>query len=306
GTVHLFGPADAIAMSIRQRVREEVGLPVSVGVARTKHLAKVASQVAKPDGMVVVEPDCEHAFLDPLPVELVWGVGPATRARLSEVGIRTIGELTDAPLSLLEHRLGVGTGRKLASLATNVDPRPVGSGPRPKSVGAQAALGKQTATPRLLRTTLAYLVDRVAGRLRSSDRAALTLTVRVRFEDLHSITRSVTFPFATSSTLTLTESATQTAARGLVDHLDRRVITLLGVSLSNLVEEPNLQLELPLGLSDELCRPGTQTGSSRWGVDRAMDAIRSRFGRKALAYGAIAFSDVGRVPEAFRELAQRD
>jgi len=306
GALHLFGPPRQIALAIRRRVRTEIGLPVSVGVARTKHLAKVASQVAKPDGVVVVEPEGERAFLDPLPVELLWGVGPVTWARLAESGIRTVGDLAAAPGGLLERLLGQGAAHKLAVLASNVDPRRIEEARRGASVGAQAALGRRRATPDLLRSTLGYLVDRVSRRLRAAGRVARTVTVRVRFAGLRSVTRSRTLPAGLCTTLTVTELAIELAQGALAGHPQERDITLLAVSLSNLVDEPTLQLELPLGLGDEAHRPGTTLGAARWGVDKSVDAIRDRFGTDAVGYGTVVFSDPGRVPDAFRELAERE
>lgn len=306
GSTHLFGSPATIGTAIRARVRDEVGLAVSVGVARTKHLAKVASQVAKPDGLVVVDPRHERAFLDPLPVELLWGVGPATWSRLAAVGIRTIGDLVATPAPVLEQRLGVAVGHKLASLADNVDERPVATAPPAKSVGAQAALGRRAPTPELVRGTLSYLVDRVSRRLRATGRSARTLTVRVRFADLRSVTRSATLPEAASTTLTFVELATGLVDRALADHPGERTITLLGVSLSGLMDQRGLQLAMVVDLDERPCRPGSPTGAARWSTDRAMDAVRDRFGRQAVAYGAVAFSGADLVPEAFRELAQRD
>jgi DNA polymerase-4 len=306
GAIHLFGSPRDIGIAIRRRVRDEIGLPVSVGVARTKHLAKIASQVAKPDGLVLVDPDHEANFLGPLPVDLIWGVGPATRACLADVGIVTIGDLAAAPNALLEQLLGRATGGKLASLAANVDPRRIESGRRASSVGAQAALGRREASPDLVRSTLGYLADRVAGRLREAGRAGRTVRVRVRFSGLRSVTRSVTMPVGLSTTLTLTELATELACAALADHPQEREITLLAVSVANLVDEVALQLELPLGVGDDRYRPGTMTASARWVADRSVDAVRARFGRGAVGYAAVVFSDMGRVPEAFRELAERD
>lgn len=304
GSVHLFGPPRDMAIAIRRRVREEIGLPVSVGVARTKHLAKIASQVAKPDGLVVVEPDREREFLDPLPVELVWGVGPATRTRLAATGIRTIGQLAATPSRMLQHVVGQAAGDKLGSLAGNIDPRRIQTSRTAASVGAQSALGRRRATPEVLRSTLGYLADRVASRLRDAGWAGRAVTVRVRFTDLRSITRSITLPAPISATLTLTEVATELAGVALADHPAEYEITLLGISVSHLVEDPVLQLELPLGLGDERHRPGTTAGSARWAVDRAVDAIRARFGRSAVGYASVVFSESGRVPEEFRELAE--
>jgi DNA polymerase-4 len=305
GSTHLFGPPAEIAGAIRSRVQDEIGLAVSVGVARTKHLAKVASQVAKPDGLVVVEPDREREFLDPLPVGLIWGVGPATQARLSRSGIRTVGELAATGSASLEQLLGRAHGHKLASLSANIDPRPVDVSRRAKSVGAQAALGRQAATPAVARQTLGYLIDRVAGRLRAAGQAGRTVTVRVRFANLKSVTRSVTLPVAVSSTLDLVETALELEAAAVADHPGERYLSLLGVSVSNLVDETALQLELPLPLLADGRRPGRQLGAARWGVDRSVDAIRAKFGRDAVGYATVVFSGASRVPEEFRELAER-
>jgi DNA polymerase IV len=304
GAVHLFGSPSDIAVAIRSRVRGEIGLAVSVGVARTKHLAKVASQVAKPDGLVVVDPDREAEFLHPLPVELMWGVGPVTRTHLADRGIRTIGDLAATPNVQLQGLLGHAVAAKLGSLAINADPRRIETARRAVSVGAQAALGRRPATPDLLRSTLGYLTDRVAGRLRAAGRAARTITVRLRFTGLRSVTRSVTLPVGLSSTVTFAELATELARAALTDHPREREITLLAVSVSNLVDEPALQLELPLGLPAVWHRPGTMVGMARWALDRSVDAVRARFGRDAVGYATVVFSDVGHVPEDFRELAE--
>ncbi len=301
----LFGTPTDIAVAIRRRVRDELGLPVSVGVARTKHLAKVASQVAKPDGLVVVATGREREFLHHLPVALMWGVGSVTQAALAGVGIDTIGQLAAAPTGLLDQLLGQAVGTKLAALAVNVDERRIERARRPASMGAQAALGRQKATPRLVRSTLGYLADRVAGRLRSAGRAGRTVTVRVRFTGLRSVTRSTTVPVAVSATLTLTELATELVHGALADHPEERDITLLAVSVANLVLEPGLQLELPLDFDRGQERPGSARGAARWSTDRSVDAVRARFGPDAVGYATAMFSDVDRVPEAFRELAER-
>lgn len=346
GAVHLFGPPPSISASIRRRVRSEIGLPLSIGVARTKHLAKVASQVAKPDGLVVVEPEDETAFLAPLPVELLWGVGPATSVRLHQSGIRTIGQLACADPNVLERLLGKANGLKLVSLSVNDDTRQV-SGPRQaKSVGAQSALGRRVATPELMRQTLGYLADRVGGRLRSSQRAGRTVTVRARFPGLRSVTRSLTLPTAVSATLTLTEIAVDLAACALADQPYEREVTLLGLSVSNLRAEASLQLELPIyggsgawvsrhpsptrcgyrqdgrhanesdGVGNgrdivskrwgqAVPRPGDAAiAAARWGVDKSVDAIREKFGPSSIGYATVVFSDIDRVPEEFRELAE--
>jgi DNA polymerase-4 len=304
GAVHLFGSPADIGAAIRRRVRDEIGLAVSVGAATTKHLAKVASQVAKPDGLVVVDAGRERAFLDPLPVGLIWGVGPVTQARLAGTGIRTIGELAATESTILEDLLGSAAGAKLNALSANRDPRLVDGGRAAASVGAQSALGSRDASPELVRTTLGYLADRVAGRLRAAGLAGRTVTARVRFAGLRSVTRSSTLPAAVSATLTVTEVATELAEAALADARHRH-ISLLAVSVSNLVAEPVQQLELPLGLMEDPRRPGTPSGAARWQVDRSVDAIRARYGRRAIGYAAAALSPEARVPEAFRELAER-
>ena len=295
GALRLFGSPPDIAATIRRRVRAEIGLPVSIGVARTKHLAKVASQVAKPDGLVVVEPAGEAAFLDPLPVDLIWGVGPVTSARLAESGIRTVGQLAATGSPILEAVLGRATGAKLARLSANVDPRPVHEPARAKSVGAQSALGRRTVTPALLRETLGFLADRVAGRLRAAHQAGRTVTVRVRFTGLRSVTRSRTLPVPVSATLTLAEVAVELAQTALDDHPREREITLLAVSVSNLRDQHSFQPELE-----------PSTSSKRWGVDRSMDSVRDKFGRSAVGYATVVFSGVDRVPDEFRELAEKE
>ena len=309
GAIHLFGAPTEIAAAIRRRVRDEIGLPLSVGVAGTKHLAKVASQVAKPDGLVAVAPGHEIDFLDPLPIGLIWGVGAATERRLHEVGIYTIGQLAEAGSPILASLLGHAAGTKLAALSSDLDGRVVETPAGPKSMGAQAALGRRQASPQLVRETLAYPADRVAGRLRKATLAGRTVTVRVRFAHLRSVTRSVTLSSAISTTLTLTEVAETLAHAALRDNEGEREISLLAVSVSNLHPEHSLQLELPVDAPAwrraVSPRPRSVVEAGRWGVDRSVDAIRDKFGRTAVGYAAVALSAADRVPEEFRELAER-
>lgn len=309
GTVHLLGSPATIAALVRRRVRDEIGLPISVGVARTKHLAKIASQVAKPDGLVVVEPDDERAFLDPLPVGLMWGVGPVARARLAERGITTIGELARTPTGAVERILGHAVGARMSALAHNEDPRRVSGAGRARSVGAQSALGRQVATPELVREVLSHLADRVAGRLRAKDRAGRTVTVRVRFPGMRSVTRSRTLPGAVATTLTLTEVAEHLVWQAIRDQPEARrgdvELTLLAVQVSGLVDQAALQLELPLH-PDDPQRPGSAHGAARWAVDRSVDAVRARFGPDAVGYLPAAMPRTRGVPDAFRELAEHD
>ena len=306
GCTHLFGPPAEIAAAIRRRVRAELGLPISVGVACTKHLAKIASQAAKPDGLVVVDPGTELEFLHDLPVELMWGVGPATRARLAEIGVTTIGQLARTPGGPLVRLLGPAASEKLTALAWNRDPRAIDTHRRAQSAGAQSALGRKPAQERVFVPTLRHLADRVASRLRAKSRPGRTVTVRVRFADLRSVTRSVTLDAPISATATLAEIAEELVRTVLAQHPEEKTISLLAISVSHLEPHPHLQLELPLGLEGEARRPGAKRGMARWTADRAVDAIRDRFGWEAVGYGSVALGPSSSVPDAFRELAEKE
>jgi len=306
GCTHLFGSPPEIARAIRLRVRGELGLPISIGVARTKHLAKIASQVAKPDGLVIVDPHTELEFLHNLPVELMWGVGPVTKARLAQIGVLTIGQLAKTPGWSLERLLGPVAGEKLTALAWNRDPREIKTQHRARSAGAQSALGRKPAEERVFRPTLRHLADRVATRLRAKSLAGRTVTVRVRFADLHSVTRSLTLEAPISSTTMLADIAEELVRAALAEHPDEKVISLLAISVSHLEERPQLQLELPLGLEGEQHCPGSKKGMRRWLADRAVDAIRDRFGSEAIGYGSVMFGSSRSVPDEFRELAEKE
>jgi DNA polymerase IV len=306
GCTHLFGMPAEIAKAIRQRVRAELGLPISVGVARTKHLAKIASQVAKPDGLVVVDPEGELEFLHRLSVELMWGVGPVTKARLAEIGVLTIGQLAATPGWSLERLLGPAAGEKLANLAWNRDPRRIRSGGRARSAGAQSAIGRKPAEERIIRPTLLHLADRIATRLRATCRPGRTVTVRVRFADLNSVTRSVTLDAPISATVILAELAEELVRAVLADHPHEKIISLLAISVSHLEKHWDLELELPLGLQDESRRPGSRLGIARWAADCAVDKIRDRFGRDAIGYGSVMLGISRSVPDEFRKLAEKD
>ena len=284
GAVHLFGPPEVIARSIRERVREDVGLPVSIGVARTKSLAKIASQAAKPDGLLVVHPHREREFLMPLPVEALWGVGPATQRKFNERGIHTVAQLAESPWR----------AQALAPLADDRDVQ--SSNGRAGSVGAQSAFARCHPTDDLLASVLGHLADRVAGRLRAKQRAGRCVTVRIRFAGLRAITRSRTFPDPIAATLTLTEAAIALVRQGLADHPDQREISLLAISVSHLVDQPAIQLDL--------LRPNTH--SERWALDHSVDAVRTRFGKGAVGYARVAFDRATSVPDEFRELAEHE
>jgi DNA polymerase IV len=306
GCTHLFGAPAEIAMAIRQRVRAELGLPISVGVARTKHLAKIASQVAKPDGLLVVDPDTELEFLHLLPVELMWGVGPVTKARLAGIGVLTIGQLAKTPGWSLERLLGPAAGEKLTALAWNRDQREIKVHRRARSAGAQSAIGRKPAEAHVFRPTLLHLADRIGTRLRAKSRPARTVTVRVRFGNLSSATRSVTLGAPISATVIIAEIAEALVRAILAEHPDETIISLLAISVSHLEQHWDLELELPLGLQDERGRPGTKIGMARWAADRAVDSIRDRFGWDAIGYGSVALDITRSVPDEFRELAEKD
>jgi DNA polymerase-4 len=236
----------------------------------------------------------------------MWGVGPVTRARLAESDVQTIGQLARMPGQSVERLLGRAAGEKLSALAWNRDPREIRTHRRAHSAGAQSALGKQPAEDRVLRPTLRHLADRVAARLRAKSRPGRTVTVRVRFADLHAVTRSITLDAPVSATAILAEVAEELVRAVLADHPHEKTISLLAISVSHLEERSGLQLDLPLGLEDEKRRPGTRIGIARWKADRAVDLIRDRFGWGAIGYGSVALELARSVPDEFRGLAEKD
>jgi DNA polymerase-4 len=293
GARRLLGEPTEIAQRLRSRVRDEVGLPLSVGVARTKFLAKVASQQAKPDGICVVEPDAELAFLHPLPVEALWGVGPVTAGRLHERGIRTVGELADTGEESLITLLGPAAGRHLRHLAWNRDPRPVVRERRDRSMGSQRALGQRRRTPDELRRELLALVERITGRLRKAERLARTLTVRYRDSSMTGSTRSRTLFEPSDETAVFSGVAVELLA-DLVDGpegpgtmLARRGCSLIGVTLSNLCHPDAVQLSLDLG------REPTAGPAGSAQLDDAVDRIRARYGSAAVGRASLHGRGVG-------------
>lgn len=278
GLWRLVGAPAEIAERLRREVRERVHLPITVGVARTKFLAKVASGVAKPDGLLVVAPDAELAFLHPLPVERLWGVGPVTSAKLRERRIRTVGEVARLGEAALVSMLGSGAGRHLHALAHNRDPRSVQVGRRRGSMGAQHALSRTPHAPAELDAILAGLVDRVSRRMRAAGRSGRTVVLRLRFGDYTRATRSHTIGKATADTTPLLAAARALLRAALTD-IDRRGVTLIGVSVGNLDDNP-VQPELPFHRD-----PGAE-------LDAAVDAVRDRFGSTALTRAVL----LGREP----------
>ena len=284
GAIHLFGAPATIAARIRRDVQGQLGLAISAGVARTKFLAKIGSRVAKPNGLVVIDPDTELEFLHALPVELIWGVGPVTAAKLAELGIVTVGELANTSETSLTARLGRGAGRHLHALAWNRDPRPVVTKRRAGSVGAQSACGRDERDPAVHRRVLARLADRVGARLRKKQRAGRTITLRVRFSDLQAITRATTLGAATASTEALYRVGVHLAETEIPAASAGRGVGLLGLRVSNLVRSPHLQLELPLvdPHHDRADRSGSERALASARLDHAIDGLRTRFGKETV------------------------
>lgn len=274
GLRRLVGEPVDIARQLRRRVRDEVGLPISVGIARTKFLAKVASAVSKPDGLLVVEPDEEMAFLHPLDVRRLWGVGPVTAAKLEERGLHTVGDVAAVPETALVAMLGPAAGRHLHALARNVDPRSVTPGRRRRSIGAQRALGRRPRSRAELDATLLALVERVTERLRGGRRVGRTVTLRLRHADMSRETRARTLPAATDRT-----DLVLGAARDLLDarwpHLRAAGCTLMGVTVSDLAPADAVQLTLDLD------------GHDRRSLDHTLDAVRDRFGGSAVTRASL-------------------
>jgi DNA polymerase-4 len=274
GLRRVSGTPVEIARGLRAAVRERVGLPITVGIARTKFLAKVASRTAKPDGVLLVPPDEELAFLQPLPVERLWGVGPATAEKLHQRGLSTVGEVARVGETALVAMLGRASGRHLHALAHNLDPRPVELGRRRASIGSQHAIGRGRWTPCELDAFLTSLVERVTRRLRAAERIGRTVTLRLRFADFTRVTRSHTLDRPTASTRAILDTARAllAAAQPLID---ARGCTLVGVSIAELSDATPLQLALPFARRDADS------------LDAALDRVRDRYGSSALRRAAM-------------------
>lgn len=283
GLWKISGSPVEIATRLRERIASDVGLNITVGVARTKFLAKVASGVAKPDGLLVVDPEGELAFLRPLPVERLWGVGKVTSEKLRNVDIHTVGEVADLPLDTLIGLVGVAAGRKLNSLAHNRDPRPVVVGKRRSSIGSQRALGRRPKKPGELDATLRGIVDRVAHRMRQSNRVGRTVIVRFRFDDFTRATRSHTLSESTSDTALLL-GACDRLLSSMVPTIAEKGITLIGLSITNLSDADAVQLALPF---NELA---FADGSS---LDAALDGVREKFGSSSIGRATNIGRDMG-------------
>jgi DNA polymerase-4 len=280
GLWRIAGTPTEIAAGLRTRVAHEVGLPITVGIARTKFLAKVASAVGKPDGLLVVEPDDELDFLHPLPVQRLWGVGAITAAKLHERGIHTVADVAAMPPAALTAIVGRAMGHRLHALSHNRDARRVTTGRRRGSIGSQQALGRRRRSRDEIDVVLWRLVDRITGRMRSADRVGRTVTLRFRFDDLTRATRSHSLPDPTAGT-----AAVHATAVAILDRawplIEERGISLLGVSVGNLSDLGAVQLVLPF----ERC--ATEQ------LDHVVDAVRDRFGREALQRATTMRGDPG-------------
>jgi len=269
GLERIAGTPSEIAARLRSDVADHVGLPITVGVARTKFLAKVASGVAKPDGLLVVPPDGELAFLHPLPVERLWGVGPATAGRLHGRGLKTVGQVAQITETALESMLGRAAGRHLHALVHNRDPRPVHVGRRRRSIGSQHALGRAPRSAAAVDTVVVGLVDRVTRRMRAARRVGRTVVLRLRFGDFSRATRSHTLPQATAHTQTILAAVRWLLATAMPT-IERRGLTLVGVAVGNLDDDGSLQLALPFDPRSSIA------------LDTALDEVRERFGAAAV------------------------
>ena len=283
GLRRISGSPVEIAARLRCDVRSRVGLPITVGIARTKFLAKVASQEAKPDGLLLVPPAHELAFLHPLPVRRLWGVGAVTADKLRAHGIDTVADVAELSESMLASLVGGGMGGRLYALSHNVDARRVTTGVRRRSVGAQRALGRagNTMSAAEIDAVVIGLIDRIASRMRAAGRTGRTVTLRLRFNDFGRATRSHSLPWATCSTHALLGTARRlvTAAAPLIAE---RGLTLVGFAVSEIDRDGAEQLTLPL-----------TTGAEPAAVDAAVDQVRRRYGRSALTRGVLVGRDPG-------------
>jgi DNA polymerase IV len=283
GVRRLSGTPAEIAVQLRREVLERVGLPITVGVARTKFLAKVASAVAKPNGLLVVPPDRELAFLHPLPVERLWGVGPVTSGKLRDRGITTVGQVAQLSEAALVAMLGRAAGRHIHALARNRDPRPVEVRRRRRSMGSQRAGRRSLRSLGEIDADLVALVDRVTRRMRTAGRVGRTVVLRLRFDDFSRATRSHTLPEATAQTETILATARGLLA-SVIPLVERQGLTMVGVSVANLDDDNAVQLTLPF------------ERYSRDALDAVLDEVRDRFGSAAVTRAVLLGRDQGLSP----------
>jgi DNA polymerase-4 len=280
GMEQIAGTSTEIAARLRTEVRERVGLPITVGVARTKFLAKVASQVAKPDGLLVVPIGGELEFLHPLPVERLWGVGQVTARKLHDRGLTTVGDIARLDEAGLVAVLGQAAGRHLHALAHNRDPRPVHVGRRRRSIGSQSALGRSRRSPEALDAVVVALVDRVTRRMRAAGRVGRTVILRLRFDDYSRATRSHTIHWPTAQTQTILDTV-RTLLATAMPMIRSQGLTLVGVAVTNLDNHGAIQLALPFD---------RQANAA---LDAALDEVRNRFGSTAITRAVLLGRDQG-------------
>jgi DNA polymerase-4 len=281
GLRRVAGTPVQIAARLRADVSDHVGLPITVGVARTKFLAKVASQEAKPDGLLLVPPDQELAFLHPLPVRRLWGVGAVTADKLHGHGLNTVADVAELSESTLASMVGGAMGRQLFALSRNIDRRRVTTGVRRRSVGAQRALGRSGSrmSPTEVDAVVVNLIDRITGRMRAAGRTGRTVVLRLRFDDFSRATRSHTMPWATSSTQPILAAARRLVASA-APAIAERGLTLVGFAVSGIDRSGAQQLMLPFAQESPA-------------VDAAVDAIQRRYGRSSLTRAVLVGRDPG-------------
>ncbi|OBI44667.1 DNA polymerase IV [Mycobacterium sp. E796] len=283
GLRRVSGTPTQIAHRLRADVRSRVGLPITVGIARTKFLAKVASQEAKPDGLLLVPPDQELAFLRPLPVRRLWGVGAVTAEKLHAHGLATVADVAELSESTLASLLGPAMGRQLYALSRNIDRRRVTTGVRRRSVGAQRALGRagNRMSAAEIDAVVVNLIDRITARMRTAGRTGRTVVLRLRFDDFGRATRSHTLPWATSSTQPILAAARQLVASA-APLIAQRGLTLVGFAVSGIDRSGAQQLMLPFG-----------EDAGRLEIDDAIDRVRRRYGKSALTPAVLVGRDPG-------------
>ena len=303
GSTHLFGSPREIAEEIRRQVRSSTGLVVSVGASTRKFLSKIASQVAKPDGLIVVQPGLEKEFLHPLSVSYLWGVGPVTERKLAELGIETIGDIADSSPDALRFHLGPGAAGHLYALANNQDPRPVERRRKAKSVGAQSAIRSKIRTMEELTPILQRLTDRVAERLRAKDRTARNVTVRVRFGDLSAVTRSATMETPTAATGAIFDLASKLLQK-VVDEYPKHETSLIGITTAGLaVGEP---MQLAMGVDDVTTTGGSPKELEFQALDSSVDELRRKFGRSAITHGSDLMSARTEFSQGLSDIMAKD
>lgn len=273
GTEPLLGKPEAVARRIKQRITRETGLTASVGIAPNKFLAKLASDMDKPDGLTIIPPDRIQQILDPLPIGAIWGIGPAAEKKLARLGVSTIADLRALDEAVLAARLG-SLGRQIHRLARGIDDRPVVPDGRAKSIGHESTFAHDIDNPDQVRRVLLGHVEQVARRLRKHGRRARTITLKVRYGDFETITRARTLAEPTNVTDDLWQ-ATLGLYEHWMEHEGFRPVRLIGMTTSHLERDDGSQLDLFQ----------SETDSKRHAIDEATDAVVKKFGKGAIRRG---------------------